>query len=67
MLGGEHGAHRDIVVLNAAAALVVAGVAADLPAGVDVATAAIDDGRAARVLDSFVKVSQEAAAEDAAG
>ena len=33
-LGGEPGAHRDIVVLNAAAGLVVAGAAADLAAGV---------------------------------
>jgi anthranilate phosphoribosyltransferase len=67
VLGGEHGAHRDIVVLNAAAALVVAGVATDLLAGIGTATAAIDDGRAARVLDAFVKVSQEAAAEDVQG
>jgi anthranilate phosphoribosyltransferase len=67
VLAGEHGAHRDIVVLNAAAALVVAGVATDLPGGIEVATTAIDDGRAARVLDSFVKVSQEAAAEEVQG
>jgi anthranilate phosphoribosyltransferase len=67
VMSGEHGAHRDIVVLNAAAALVVAGAATDLPAGVAAATAVIDDGRAARVLDTFVKVSQQAAAEDATG
>jgi anthranilate phosphoribosyltransferase len=67
VLVGEHGAHRDIVVLNAAAALVVAGGATDLPAGVDIATTVIDDGRAAQILDTFVKVSQQAAAEDAPG
>jgi anthranilate phosphoribosyltransferase len=67
VVGGEHGAHRDIVVLNAAAALVVAGLANDLPAGVAAATSVIDEGRAAHVLDTFVKVSQQAAAEDATG
>jgi anthranilate phosphoribosyltransferase len=65
VLGGEHGAHRDIVVLNAAAALVVAGEATDLPAGVETATVTIDDGRAAKVLDAFVQASQEAAEETA--
>jgi anthranilate phosphoribosyltransferase len=67
VVGGEHGAHRDIVVLNAAAALVVAGVAASLPAGVEAATSVLDEGRAANVLDLFVKVSKQAAAEDATG
>jgi anthranilate phosphoribosyltransferase len=62
-LGGEHGAPRDIVVLNGAAALVVAGVVDSLPAGVELATAAIDDGRAAAALDGLVRSSQEAAAE----
>ncbi len=60
VLGGEHGAHRDVVVLNAAAALVVAGVAEDLPAGMQLAATAIDDGRAAHTLDTAVHVSQRA-------
>ncbi len=47
VLDGERGAARDIVVLNAGAALVVAGVAADLAAGVAAAADAIDR-RAAR-------------------
>lgn len=47
VFGGEHGPKRDIVVLNAAAGLVAAGVADDLPAGVAAAESAIDDGRAA--------------------
>jgi anthranilate phosphoribosyltransferase len=51
LLGGARGPARDIVCLNAAAALVVAGVARDLRAGVEAATAAIDSGRAASVLD----------------
>jgi anthranilate phosphoribosyltransferase len=40
-----------VVLLNAAAALVVADRARDLSAGVALAAAAIDDGRAAAVLD----------------
>ncbi len=66
VLSGAQGAHRDIVVLNAAAALVVAGEVDDLRSGVEVAATSIDDGRAAKVLDTFVQVSQEAA-EDSAG
>jgi anthranilate phosphoribosyltransferase len=65
VLGGEPGAHRDIVVLNAAAALVVAGEVDDLRSGVEAAATSIDDGRAAKVLDTFVQVSQEAAEESA--
>ncbi len=58
VLAGESGAHRDIVVLNAAAGLVVAGVAADLGDGLELAIAAIDDGRAQARLDALIKVSQ---------
>jgi anthranilate phosphoribosyltransferase len=51
VLGGARGPRRDVVVLNAAAALVVAGAAADLRAGARRAAEAIDEGRARRVLD----------------
>ena len=51
ILAGALGPRRDVVLLNAAAALVVADKARDLPAGVALAAAAIDDGRAAAVLD----------------
>ena len=61
VLGGDRGAHRDIVVLNAAAALVVAGVVDDLAAGLVVAESAIDDGAAKAALDRMIAVSQEAA------
>jgi anthranilate phosphoribosyltransferase len=61
VLDGERGAHRDIVVLNAAAALVVAGVADDLPAGLVIAEQSIDSGKAARTLAAMVAVSQDAA------
>ena len=50
VLSGEPGAARDIVVLNSAAALVVAGVAGRLEDGVARARAAIDEGRAAAKL-----------------
>jgi anthranilate phosphoribosyltransferase len=57
VLAGEPGAHRDIVLLNAAAGLVVAGVADDLEAGIELAAAAIDDGRAQAHLDALIRVS----------
>ena len=58
VLAGAPGALRDMVVLNAAAGLVVAGVAADLSEGVAAAAASIDDGQAARVLGRLVAVSR---------
>ncbi len=58
VLAGELGPHRDIVVLNAAAGLVVGGAVADISAGLEVAGAAIDDGRAQGALDALVRVSQ---------
>ena len=45
VLAGEHGPHRDIVSLNAGAGLLVAGLADDLPAGIEAAREAIDSGR----------------------
>ena len=62
VLGGEPGPHRDIVVLNAAAALVVGDAAPDLITGAALAAAVIDDGRAAAALDRLVEVSRAAAA-----
>jgi anthranilate phosphoribosyltransferase len=64
--GGERTPPRDIGVLNAAAALTLAGRAEDLEVGVELAAASIDDGLAAAVLDRLVHVSQKAAAEEAA-
>ena len=58
VLAGDLGPHRDVVVLNAGAALVVANRVDDLAAGVELAAQAIDDGRAAATLDRFVTVSQ---------
>ena len=55
LLNGEiHGAVRDVVVFNAAAALVVAGAARDLAAGAILANAAIDGGTARATLDAYI-------------
>ena len=50
LLGGTSGAYRDIVLLNAAAALVVAGRSGDLRGGAALAARSIDSGAAAEVL-----------------
>ena len=54
VLAGEAGPHRDLVLLNAAAALYVGGLAADLEAGVAKAAEAIDSGAAANVLERLI-------------
>lgn len=61
LLGGEQGAFRDIVVLNAGAALLVGGKAATLREGAERAARAIDDGSAGRALDQLVAATNEAA------
>lgn len=57
VFAGEDGAVRDIVCLNAAAGLVVAGLADDLATGVERARTSIDSGAAAGVLERLVEVS----------
>lgn len=54
ILGGEPGPRRDIVLFNAAAGLVVADQAPTLSDGVQLAAAAIDDGKALKVLEALV-------------
>jgi anthranilate phosphoribosyltransferase len=61
VLGGEAGARRDIVQLNAAAGLVAAGLARDVAAGMEVAGGALDSGTARAALDRLVETSQAAA------
>jgi anthranilate phosphoribosyltransferase len=61
VLEGEPGPARDVVVLNAAAALQVAGAASGIRDGLDRAADAIDSGGAATALEKFVKVSRAAA------
>jgi anthranilate phosphoribosyltransferase len=61
ILGGAPGPRRDVVLLNAAAALDVAGRVDGLGAGIAMAAGAIDEGRASAVLDRWVAASQAAA------
>jgi anthranilate phosphoribosyltransferase len=60
VLAGEPGPHRDVVLLNAAAGLLVAGTVDSLEAGLLKGAALIDDGRAAATLERLVAVSQAA-------
>ena len=57
VLGGEVGPARDVVLLNAAAALEVAGAAPDLDGGIALASSSIDDGKAAATLERWIAVS----------
>jgi len=61
VLAGEPGPRRDVVLLNAAAALEVAGAAASMAEGLELAARSIDEGRAAEVLERWIAVSGEAA------
>lgn len=54
VFAGEASPNRDMVVLNAAAGLVVAGVADDMAGGIEAAASAIDDGLAVAKLDDLV-------------
>jgi anthranilate phosphoribosyltransferase len=58
ILGGEPGPRRDIVLMNAAAALVAGGKARDLKDGVGVAAQSIDSGKARGKLDALVALSR---------
>jgi anthranilate phosphoribosyltransferase len=58
VLSGAPGPRRDIVLVNAAAALVVAGSAGDLREGIALAAHAIDEGLAAAKLDALRRFGQ---------
>ena len=62
IFAGEPGPTRDLAALNAGAAIYVAGRAPTLEAGVRAAEAALDDGGAARALDSLVRLTGKLAA-----
>ena len=59
ILAGAIGDKRNVVVLNAAAALICAGKATDFPAGIKLAEASIDSGAARDKLDSLVTFTTE--------
>jgi anthranilate phosphoribosyltransferase/anthranilate synthase/phosphoribosyltransferase len=58
LLAGAPGPYRDTILFNAAAALIVAGKTISLNEGVAMAAAAIDTGRAAKVLDMLKQASE---------
>ncbi len=61
LLDGAPGAYRDAVLLNASAALMVAGKAANLKAGVEIATESLDSGAAKAKIETLARVTTEAA------
>ncbi len=56
--GSEQGPKRDIVLLNAGAALLAAGVVADVGQGIELARATIDSGAALAKLEALVEITQ---------
>jgi anthranilate phosphoribosyltransferase len=63
LLEGAPGPYRDIVLLNGAAALMVAGRVEDLRAGVEQAARSIDSGAALDALNRLIAISSEAPAD----
>ncbi|MFO7643752.1 MAG: anthranilate phosphoribosyltransferase [Desulfosarcina sp.] len=59
ILGGEPGPRRDVVLLNAAAALVACRQALDLQAGIHLAAGAIDSGAAMAKLEALIQYTQD--------
>jgi len=57
ILSGEVGARRNIVIMNAAAALVAGNQASDLKEGVSIAEKTLDSGKALAKLDELIKLS----------
>lgn len=55
--GKEQGAKRNVVLLNAGAALYIAGKAESIQGGIDLAAELIDSGKATRTLEAFIKES----------
>lgn len=62
ILNGEKGPKRDIVLLNAGAALTIAGRAPDIRSGIQLAAQSIDSGAALRKLEELAKFTASAAA-----
>ncbi|MCS6948957.1 MAG: anthranilate phosphoribosyltransferase [Armatimonadota bacterium] len=62
LLAGEQGAARDLLLLNAGAALVVGGKAQQIAEGIEVARETIDSGRALHTLQRYIQFTQEAEA-----
>jgi len=67
ILAGQAGAPRDIVLLNAAASLLIAGAVATIPEGLALGAEALDSGRAAAVLEQLIRSSAIAPGEGGQG
>jgi anthranilate phosphoribosyltransferase len=63
VLGGEAGGPRDVVLLNAGAALYVAGLAASIAEGTERAAAELDSGRVRTKVGEVAQASQRIKAE----
>lgn len=59
VLGGEKGPRRNVILLNAGAALMAAGKAKDIKEGIAQAEAAIDSGKATEKLDALIAYTRE--------
>ena len=59
VLSGEHGPRRDVVLLNAAAALKAGNQADSLAEGLIIARESIDSGRASNKLQALIDLSQQ--------
>ena len=59
LTGKDKGARRNIVVLNASAAIIVAGLADDFDAAIKLAEASIDDSNATACLEKLIEVSNK--------
>ncbi len=59
ILAGDRGPKRDVVVLNSGYALVAAGVASDVAAGIKLAAEAIDSGAAQGKLDGLIRITNQ--------
>jgi len=59
VLNGIKSPHRDIVLINSAAALFAADKVLDLESGIELAKESIDTGKALKVLNSYIKLSQD--------
>ncbi len=63
ILTGERGVHRDVVLLNSGAVLMIGGKADSLESGIELAAQVIDDGSALMKLEALIELSQELAFE----
>jgi anthranilate phosphoribosyltransferase len=60
LMRGEKGAFRDIVLLNAGAAIHIAGKAVDLKEGIAIAAEQIDGGKAEKIMQRWIRFTQKA-------